>query len=486
MEISETKKYNYHTHINSDSLHNANEYILNARLNGKNIIGFIDYAPTSELEFPNDSKNVYSNILEYISLINNLKRTNPDMTILCGLETEYDEIRESYLGELREKVDYIILGIHDEKNLDNSPNYPIEYAKKVCQGIESGIFDLVVHPDEFLKHRSNMETEEKRNEFDNNSKKAIELITSTALTFNIPLELNPENIKDTIEFWKIASLKRNRVLLGKNIKSSKEFSELSNTELDNLIQNLHLNFVQKEYNPILDRLQNQRLNYTYRNRQSKVTTIYTSLSKRLLTRIFETIPKTDDKETIIYYINSYLDNAVNIDGEKTNSIDQHLLEKLETISNTNLSISEKSRELTRIKNEITRTNEVLQRRISLINLIKDSVKYAFGVGTNNEQDVIEIVTSLIEIKTTKNDSNKRILIDKITEIEERLKTNEGKEDVAKLIRHNPAFNNDSPNPNTNLFIWSNNGFINLMTLAIIVSFILGFGIGLAYMILKIN
>ena len=42
----------------------------------------------------------------------------------------------------------------------NNPNYPLEYANIVCQAMESGLFDIVAHPDIFMKFRDSIKTEE--------------------------------------------------------------------------------------------------------------------------------------------------------------------------------------------------------------------------------------------------------------------------------------------------------------------------------------
>lgn len=55
---------------------------------------------------------VYSEVEEYISSINALKKENPDMCILSGFEAEYYPEIEEFLGELRSKVDYMIMGEH--------------------------------------------------------------------------------------------------------------------------------------------------------------------------------------------------------------------------------------------------------------------------------------------------------------------------------------------------------------------------------------
>ena len=45
---------------------------------------------------------------EYLSSIHTLQQENPDMTILCGFEAEFDPRKIEFLGKLRKKADYFI------------------------------------------------------------------------------------------------------------------------------------------------------------------------------------------------------------------------------------------------------------------------------------------------------------------------------------------------------------------------------------------
>ena len=53
---------------------------------------------------------------------------------------------------------FVINGIHKVSE-KNNPDYPIQYAKMVVKAIDSGIFDIVAHPDIFMKSRDLMETD---------------------------------------------------------------------------------------------------------------------------------------------------------------------------------------------------------------------------------------------------------------------------------------------------------------------------------------
>ena len=108
------------------------------------------------------------------------------MKIICGFEAEFDPMKEQFLGELRDKVDYMILGQHyvpygmNKLAQKNNPDYPIQYAEMLCRAMESGIFDIVAHLDIFMQFRDSLDTEEKKNLFMQNAKIASQAICDKA------------------------------------------------------------------------------------------------------------------------------------------------------------------------------------------------------------------------------------------------------------------------------------------------------------------
>ena len=96
------QNFNYHTHTQRCS-HAGNyedaEYVYYARLNGISTVGFTDHVPFNPIKLPDiKSRMVYSEVDEYISSINALKKDNPDMCILSGFEAEYYPEIEEFLG----------------------------------------------------------------------------------------------------------------------------------------------------------------------------------------------------------------------------------------------------------------------------------------------------------------------------------------------------------------------------------------------------
>ena len=189
------QEFNYHTHTNicgHAGYQSDKEYVEAAKEAGFTRIGFSDHVPSTKLQYRGlEDRMDISQVNDYVSSINNLKKDNPDMDIIVGFEAEFSPMNEQFLGELREKVDYLILGQHFIPNVSekNNPNYPLLYADMVCQAMDSGLFDIVAHPDIFMKYRDTMDSDNKAL-FRQNALIASHMICKKAKDIGIPLELN--------------------------------------------------------------------------------------------------------------------------------------------------------------------------------------------------------------------------------------------------------------------------------------------------------
>ena len=240
--------FNYHTHTNRcghDSISEDSEYVERARANGIKQLGFSDHIPVPELAYQDPEHQMHiSEVDEYIESIRHLQAQNPDMKINVGFEVEFDPTKEQFLGELREKVDYMILGQHfvpGSKGLikkNNNPDYPLEYAEMLCKAMESGIFDIVAHPDIFMEFRDSLASEEAKRQFDDNAVVASQMICNKAKEIGIPIELNFAGIDQGQimsdgkysyphpTFWKIASETGVQVLYGVDAHDPMQFDKM--------------------------------------------------------------------------------------------------------------------------------------------------------------------------------------------------------------------------------------------------------------------
>lgn len=132
-------------------------------------IWFTDHAP-----FPGDKFSFrmrYEQLSEYVSTLQELKkRYEGVIDIKVGLEMEYLLNYQSYYGELRDSgnFDVLLLGQHFSLLPDGS--YTFESREKITearaladgmmQGMESGYFSVVAHPDQIFRRSKVFGSEE--------------------------------------------------------------------------------------------------------------------------------------------------------------------------------------------------------------------------------------------------------------------------------------------------------------------------------------
>ena len=464
--IDDLLNYQVIVKSSSDSLEN---YVNLVNVNNIKSISFLIKAPISDIEYPTENTISVEEFESIINKIDLLRKSYPNIKINIGVISDYNKSKEKYLGELRNKVDFVSLKIE--------PTGVVDYFKKISEAIESGIYDNIIGLEDLFNYRGTLTVEE-RKKFDSQANDTFQIIAEKLNELGIPINLDINNIPHSMqEFLRITSFYHNKIIKSSNFTNSNELPFNKNS-----LSLVNLNNVVNNYNPRLERLTNQKLTYIFNNRQAKIYSIYTERCLDLLRNILNKTPKETDKSLVEYYIMSSLDNAIKVDNDKANYMDQGEFNKIESFSLSQLTAEEKTIELERVKRNINSINNTLSKRISLINMIKESVKYAFQVGASTPNDILTITAYLIEIKVGNNESMRKVLVDNLMNLEESLKSSSGKEDNAVLSKRNPAFQNTESKQSFN---W-NSGIINLISIALILTFILGFGIGIAYMLLKIS
>lgn len=168
---------------------------------GASRIVFTDHAP-----FPGDPfrGRMKSNELdEYITSIRGLhNKYSGEIEVLCGLEVEYLPSYKNYLEHLREKTDLMIIGQHfyeiDGKYSFELPKEELVENECMCaslaiiEGIETGLFDVVAHPDRIYRRRKHWESDMAI--FGTN-------ILFAAKINNIPAEINNSSKGHKHHFW---------------------------------------------------------------------------------------------------------------------------------------------------------------------------------------------------------------------------------------------------------------------------------------------
>lgn len=175
-------------------------------------------------------------IQKYLSEIDVLKK-NDKVKVFSGFECEYNSFDLDYLEYLKSQVDYLNLGVHyvykdkllydfmnnlvtDGENSRNIQLSDIEiYTENCVKAISSGLFNVLVHPDVFMKNFDN-------DIIDENIKKWSKRIIEAAIENKVFLELNTSDIfkakkknrrirYPSDSFWKIVSeYKDAKILIG--------------------------------------------------------------------------------------------------------------------------------------------------------------------------------------------------------------------------------------------------------------------------------
>ena len=153
---------NYHTHtyLCHHAYDEPRQYVEQAIKNGLEVLGFSDHVP---YPFRNGYVSDYhidvSDSDRYVDIVNSLKKEYAkDIKILLGYEVEYypKDFEDMLKFISKYDYDYMILGQHFTFNeydghyvAFNSRDKKIltQYVDQVCDGIDTGLFSLVAHPD---------------------------------------------------------------------------------------------------------------------------------------------------------------------------------------------------------------------------------------------------------------------------------------------------------------------------------------------------
>ncbi len=186
---------NYHSHSFrcGHAEGDDEEYVKAALKQGFKVLGFSDHVMLPWASQPG-MRGDYSLLDGYIASVNNLKRKYAGrIDVYLAFECEwYHEEYASFYRDLLTKrgFDYLILGQHCLRTDNHFVYYShiadekqaVElYVRDVIDGLESGLFAYLAHPDHFLLWYG---------KWDETAKDAAYRICKKAKELNIPLEIN--------------------------------------------------------------------------------------------------------------------------------------------------------------------------------------------------------------------------------------------------------------------------------------------------------
>lgn len=211
--MTDTERYLFHVHTvrcgHAEAVDDE-AYIEKAVELGAERIVFTDHAPFPGNPFGNRMR--YGQLDEYISSLQRLqKKYAADIAVDIGLEIEYLPSFRKYYEELRQikELDLLLLGQHIYECRSEVYNFSIpdqqkrkaeEYsgiANAICEGIRTGYFDAVAHPDRAFRYCG-----EWQDEYTELSQKII----IAAEKESLPLEINLAGKEAGYyreEFWKL-------------------------------------------------------------------------------------------------------------------------------------------------------------------------------------------------------------------------------------------------------------------------------------------
>lgn len=248
---------NYHTHT-SRCMHACGEdreYVEAAIESGIQILGFADHTPyPTNPDFRSGMRMALDEADGYFQSIMDLRKEyNNDIKILAGVEAEYFPEHFHKLVEFMKDypLDYMIMGHHfvpDEQHgmyvgcEFTDRGILEEYGNNVVEGIKTGKFAYVAHPD--LPNYVGKDKKE--------AKAAVfNRICEAAKECNVPLEINMLGLTRGIqypsdEFFEIAGQHGNDVIIGMDIHNPKHFgNDIAIGECVKMAERYKLNLLQK-------------------------------------------------------------------------------------------------------------------------------------------------------------------------------------------------------------------------------------------------
>ncbi|MDD4134704.1 MAG: histidinol-phosphatase [Eubacteriales bacterium] len=211
---------NYHTHTTrcKHAQGSDREYVKAAIQGGFSRLGFSDHCPWPYPGgFVSPTRMDMDELAGYVQSVRALGGAHAgEIEIFLGLEVEHYPEHLGWLLEMRQahQIDYLILGSHYDSRFEeiyygkvSSPEHVKDYARLTVDGIKSGLYGCLAHPDLFLQAYM---------AFDDTCKKASRDICQAARDMGLPLEYNLSGFYNTrrrrgglgypcLDFWQIAA-----------------------------------------------------------------------------------------------------------------------------------------------------------------------------------------------------------------------------------------------------------------------------------------
>ena len=238
--------------------------------------------------------------------------------------------------------------------------------------------------------------------------------------------------------------------------------------------------VAESYNPVVARQNNKKLQEAYKKGQDKALSFETQMVNQMLVGINSQIPDNIDTYDTALYIGQGLDAMMQSCVTNATQKDKAVVDEISTIpENEDMSITDKKGKVERKKKAIEETNQVLANQQRTIETAKTTVKTAIDMGCERKEEIANISTQITEHNCTNNESKKAKIEQNISSFQQSKGMSSGLSETKGQTYQLKRTNNNNNNN-------SNNGFINVVTLSLIVTFVVGIAVGIGYMLYKIS
>lgn len=252
-------KTNYHTHTARCNHADGKEedYVLEAIKQGVSILGFSDHGPYKDDKYA--LRMEFCELEDYINQVRFLQNKYKDkINIKCGLELEYAPNQKQYYKDLfdKYKIDYLVLGQHfyfkdnqfiNSYCLTNSGQF-IDYAKSVVEGMKTGFFKFLAHPDVVFINDI---------KWDTNCEKCCDIIIKNAKEQDFILEFNANGVRKGVmpfndgnrfaypyeKFWEMVAKHNIKVIVNSDCHSPSEIFDDYVLQSYNLAKKWGLNII---------------------------------------------------------------------------------------------------------------------------------------------------------------------------------------------------------------------------------------------------
>ena len=248
-------KVNLHTHTArcNHATGTDEEYVLAAIEAGFDKLGFSDHTPFPYRDgFVARDKMGIDQLEDYLSSVEVLRRKYADrIEIRLGLECEAVEEFYPFLREVRERVDYLILGNHGDRRVEKffgkleKPEELWHYLKRAVEGMETGLFLYLAHPDFMLFAYP---------EFDETARQVSRALCREAKRLNVPLEYNLYGVAKGVpadglgypcrEFWEIAAQENVKAVIGVDAHAPYRLLEADMEKAKSVIEGLGIELIE--------------------------------------------------------------------------------------------------------------------------------------------------------------------------------------------------------------------------------------------------